>query len=1592
MPLDAFHPAVAAWFRGAFPAPTEAQAAAWPAIRAGRNTLVAAPTGSGKTLTAFMTAIDGLVRQGLQGTAPGLFGDQVPAAGLAGLPDETLVVYVSPLKALSNDIRVNLEAPLAGIRAELAQMGLPDIEIRTAVRTGDTPQSERAGMRRRPPHILVTTPESLYVLLGSESGRAMLAPVRTVIVDEIHAVADDKRGSHLALSLERLEALCGRRLVRVGLSATQKPIDEVARFLVGAAAVAADGTPDCAIVDIGYTRQRDLALELPPTPLSVVMSNDQWEQVYRRVVELVEAHRTTLVFVNTRRMAERAARHLGELLGKEHVAAHHGSLAKEHRLEAEQRLKRGELKVLVATASLELGIDIGDVDLVCQLGSPRSIATFLQRAGRSGHTVGGVPKARLFPATRDELVECTALLDCVRRGELDALRILPAPLDVLAQQIVAEVASREWDEDALFDWLRRAWPYAQLAREDFDAVVRMLAEGYSSRRGPRAGYLHRDAVNRKLRGRKGARMTAVMSGGTIPDTGDYAVVLEPEAQNIGTVNEDFAVESMAGDIFQLGNASYRILRVEPGRVRVEDAQGLPPSIPFWIGEAPGRTDELSAGVSRLREEVAARLGPGVGAESKSPPAPLFQRGEPGVGAESSPATDGALPREAPTPGEALPSREPAKSLADVAPYPAKPFETSVAPQSAGSAEPHAAPRPAESAEAPASAVPPFEKGGQGGFAVGHGNAIAWLRDELGLDADAARQLVDYLASAQAALGELPTQSRIVLERFFDESGGTQLVIHTPFGSRINRAWGLALRKRFCRKFNFELQAAATEDAIVLSLSTSHSFPLIEVSQYLHSASALDILVQALLDAPLFGARWRWNATTALALPRFQGGRKVPPQLQRMKSEDFLATVFPDKVACLENIVGEREVPDHPLVAQTLRDCLDEAMDAQGWLRLLRRMEAGEVEVRACDLAAPSPLAAEAINARPYAFLDDAPLEERRTQAVQTRRYADPESADDLGRLDADAIAEVRVQAWPEVRGADEMHDALMGLGVVSADEAAANAGWDGWLETLARGHRATRLRPAPGRGELWVAAERLPQLRALFPQAFLQPCIEAPAEYAAQPWAAEDAATELLRARLSGLGPAPAAELARSLSLPPLDADVALLRLQNEGYAMQGRFTPGATETEWCERSLLARIHRYTLGRLRREIEPVPTRDFLRFLFDWQRVSGDARASGPEALAGVLSQLEGFEAPAAAWESELLPARVRDYSISWLDELCTAGRTLWTRLRASDAEAGAGRGSGTVRTTPVVLLPRRTAAHWLRLAPDSAGDAALSSRAQRVADHLAANGASFFDEIATGTRLLQTELEDALAELVARGRARCDSFAGLRALLVPASKRSSARGRGRRRAALFGIEDAGRWAPCGQRAGVDTSAGEADVRAASLATAESLEHVARVLLRRYGVVCWRLLEREAAWLPPWRELSRVYRRLEARGEIRGGRFIAGLSGEQFALPEAIGLLRRIRQKPGAGEFVCLSAMDPLNLVGTLLPGDRIPRLPGARVLYRDGSPVASLVAGQVALLAELAPGEESAARRILLREPAPPGFGTYADAPMPAEDEPATNP
>jgi ATP-dependent Lhr-like helicase len=1473
--LDSFHPAVAAWFRRAFEAPTPAQVEAWPAIRAGRNVLIAAPTGSGKTFAAFLAAIDGLVRQGLDGT----------------LKDETQIVYVSPLKALSNDINRNLGAPLTGIAEELKALGLPDVGIRTVVRSGDTPQSERAKMARHPPHIVVTTPESFYILLGSESGRKMLATTRTVIVDEIHAVAGTKRGAHLALSLERLESLVSQPLTRVGLSATQKPIEEVARFLVGAASA------ECTIVDSGHVRQRDLAIEVPGAPLEAVMSTDVWGQVYDRLAELIGEHRTTLVFVNTRRLAERVARHLSERLGKEHITAHHGSLAKELRLDAEQRLKRGELKALVATASLELGIDIGDVDLVCQISSPRAINAFLQRVGRSGHAVGGTPKGRLFPLSRDDLVESTALLDAVRRAELDRLRVPENELDVLSQQITAEVAAREWRADDLFAAFTRAYSYRNLPRKEFDEIVKMLADGISTRRGRTGALIHYDAVNRVLRPRKGARLTAITSGGAIPDTADYKVLLEPAGIVVGSVHEDFAVESLAGDVFQLGNTSYQVLRVERGTMRVQDAHGAPPSMPFWLGEAPGRTDELSASVSRLRHAIDERL------------------------------EDGA------------------------------------------------------------------------------GSTLEWLIRDLGIHEGAAQQLVDYLAAARGALGTLPTQDTIVFERFFDEAGGMQLVIHSPFGSRINRAWGLALRKRFCRKFNFELQAAATEDCLILSLTTAHSFELADVARYLHSNTARDVLIQALCAAPMFGVRWRWNASISLALPRFRGGKRIPPQIARMNAEDLLASVFPDQVACAENLPGEIEVPDHPLVRQTIRDCLDDAMDIDGFERLLRRLESSDIRVIARDLTEPSPLALEVLSARPYAFLDDAPLEERRTQAVMSRRWLDPESAADIGKLDLEAIARVRNEAWPDATTTDELHDSLLWLGYLTDDEVRRNPAWPRLLESLAGEQRATRLRidaaapsgaGAPG-GGVWITAERRPHFEALFPGARFEPDVAVPVEYQ-KSGTREEALVEIVRSRLEGSGPVTVAALAESLGLPPTDIDLALATLQSEGFAMRGRFTPGALAEEWCDRRLLARIHRYTVKRLRAEIEPVTARDFMRFLFEWQRVTPEARMQGSDALASVLTQLEGFEAPASAWETEILPARINEYEPAWLDEHCLAGRFIWTRLAKRTANPE--RGAAPVRSTPITLLPRRNVRSWSAFTapPDPAH---LTSIAQAVTEFIQSNGASFFDEIVEGARLLPSQVEEALGELVALGLVNSDSFGGLRALLVPADRRrsNSSHTRRRRRIALFGMADSGRWALVRRptaggppavkdvggldrsqaaASGVPTAGGTSSRAAAIARDDEAIENIVRALLRRWGVIFWKVVALEADWLPPWRDLLMCCRRLEARGEIRGGRFVAGFSGEQYATPEAVGLLRDIRKKPANGQLIAVSAADPLNLIGTLTPEGRVPALTGNRVLYRDGMPVAAYIAGEVRFFTELDPKSQWEAQNAILRRHVPAALADLA--------------
>ena len=1470
MGLSCFHPIVQQWFSETLGAPTVAQEKGWAAIRERRHTLIAAPTGSGKTLAAFLTALDDLVQEGLR----------------APLPDEVRVVYVSPLKALSADIHKNLAEPRRGIVRLAEAAGLEPPRISAAVRTGDTTSSERAAMLRTPPHILVTTPESLYLLLTAERSREMLRTARTIIVDEIHAVIGTRRGAHLALSLERLQQVAGQPLLRIGLSATQKPIEEVGRFLVG---IRPKG--EIRIVDEGHRRAMDLDLELPGSSLEAVMSHEVWEEYYNRLTALIGQHRTTLIFVNTRRMAERVARHLSDRLGDEAVTAHHGSLSKDKRLDAESRLKSGQLKALVATASLELGIDIGSVDLVCQIGSPHRIATFLQRVGRSGHTIAGMPKGRLFPVSRDDLFEGAALLRSVRRGELDRIVSHDAPLDVLAQQIAAEAACCQYGEDELYELVRRAWPYRDLSRQHFDAVVAMAADGFATKRGRRAALIHRDEVNRRVRGRRATRLLAIASGGAIPEVADYRVVADPDDTFVGTLNEDFAIESSAGDVFQLGNTSWRVLQVGAGVVRVADAKGAPPTIPFWIGEAPARSDELSRAVSDLRAEVEAALK--------------------GCATSVTAATE----------NDVLVA-QPFRGAADDKTLVAQPFRA----------------------------------------------AVDWLVAETGIPLSAAEQIIAYLAESLRVLGVLPTQDTLVLERFFDESGGMQLVLHAPFGSRINKAWGLALRKRFCRQFNFELQAAATEDALMLSLGPQHSFPLADVFRYLHPATARDVLVQAFLDAPVFQTRWRWNTTISLAVPRSRHGRKVPAPLQRMLADDLMAAVFPDAAACLENIPGDRVIPDHPLVSQTVRDCLEEAMDFNALAALLERIHRGDVRCVARDTPEPSPLAHEILNARPYAFLDDAPLEERRAQAVQTRRATEPGAASDLGALDEDAIARVREEAAPDPRDADELHDALLTVGFLTFEEAGGVP--QQWFEQLTATGRAGVARAE--RQDLWVAAERLPEMVAIHPGATIAPALAIPPSRADRAWTRDDAIRELLRGRLTILGPTTAKSLAGSLSIDESDADAALLALESEGVVLRGHFEALTAEDaedaeekifsapfavsavnrgaaiQWCDRRLLARIHRYTLNRLRAEIEPVSPADFMRFLFAWQHVDAAHRLSGIDGLRSVLEQLDGFELAADGWERAVLPARVDGYDASMIDTLCLTGEVGWARLSAPAVEA-----TQVVPATPVALFLRAHAESWAALKGCATStearesNQAFSETAQRVLDHLRTRGASFEHELAGASCNDQTAVRAALRDQVAVGLVASDGFGGLRSIIRsssgrpgPAGRRSSIAGR------WFLLRDA--------EAGSDTQS--------------AIELQARTLLKRYGVVFRRLLAREAN-VAPWRELARVYRRLEARGEIRGGRFVAGMSGEQFAAGDAVDRLREIRRTPAHGRCLAVSAADPLNLAGIVTAGDRVRAIAANRLVYRDGVPIATLEGEYVRSLAEVDPAIASDATRALTGNP-----------------------
>lgn len=1528
MALETFHPLIQRWFRSKFTGPTEPQRDGWPHIAAGRNTLIAAPTGSGKTLTAFLAAIDQLLKR-----------------SVAGELDDTLrVIYVSPLRALSNDMQRNLEGPLKEIYALAAEEGLEIAPIRVGLRTGDTSAKDRASLTRRPPQILVTTPESLYLLLTGKKSREKLKHVETVIVDEIHALVRDKRGSHLALSLERLSALCEKPFQRVGLSATQRPIEVTAEFLVGVtadvapivcvstdapqpardvplppvdspASVSVDNAPfcpieaqnfvpaktgksnkkksasqqqrslfdclvdpdatvdtapavtatlapvaapaptafetaspvnpRCVIIDVGHRRQLDLAIETPASEIGTVCTHEQWAEVNARIVELIQQHRSTIIFVNTRRLAERVTHQLTELLGEDQVGSHHGSLSSKIRLDTEQRLKYGQIKAVVATASLELGLDVGYIDLVIQIGSPRAIATFLQRVGRSGHALGLIPKGRVFALTRDELVESMALIRAVKQGILDKVCIPDAPADILAQQIVAEVANQEWQTDDLFALVKQAYPYRNLPREKFDSIIHMLSEGIASSTGRSRVYLHHDQVGRRLRARKGAGLAAILGGGAIPEIASYRVVAEPDRTVVGSVDEDFAVESQRGDVFLLGNTSWRIMTVRGGDVNVVDAGGAPPTIPFWFGEAPGRTKELSAEVSRLREELSERI-----------------------------------------------------------------VDPSVT-----------------------------EK---------------WLVDETNCSPAAAEQIVLYATAQKAAIGLLPTQKQVVYERFFDESGGMQLVIHAPFGSRITRAWGMSMRKRFCRSFDFELQATADDDGIILSLGPQHSFPLESMFTMLNPQNARNLAEQAALANPMFLTRWRWNVIRALQVMRSSGGKKVPPALLRFRSDDMLTAVFPKLTGCKEEIIGDIPLPDHPLTLQTMEDCLFEPLDIEGLLDVLRQIAGNEITLIARDTREPSPFCYELLNANPYAFLDGGELQERRARAVNTRRSLTVESVSDLGRLDPLAIEQVRREAQPFVRDADELHDALL---CRIAFPVAEGAGWEHWFEQLQSAGRATSVTVQDRR--FWSPAERLPAVRAAYPNAVLGRDLAVP-DGIKTDWTDIDARIALVRGYMDFCGPTTAEFVADLLCLTANQVFACLEYLEGEGVVLRGRFTPdlnvpsvqhATTENaataspnpepvvEWCHRRMLARIHRLTLEGLRREIQPIEVDTFIRFLTRHMGVLPGSRPSGTNGVYQVLSQMQGLDIPSICWERDILPGRVDKYQSEWLDELCLAGEIGWGRLYPPKRDPERSRPMASLtRVAPISLFLREDLA-WLTAQSPALDPLTLSTPAQEVFELLTARGAMFASDLLVNTRLLPTQLDDVLGELITQGFVTADGFGGLRRLIAEKSSTNGRDSYGLRRGAVRTRQSnsgVGRW-----------SLWRAPSAAALATDAAALtEQWAWQLLRRWGVMFRDLLTRESG-TPNWFDLVQIYRRLEARGEVRGGRFIAGVSGEQFALGDTVRTLRRLRDEPGERELVVVTAADPLNLVGILTPHARVISTASNRVAYWNGRPIAALQSGEV---------------------------------------------
>ncbi|MGE5552067.1 MAG: DEAD/DEAH box helicase [Bacteroidota bacterium] len=1384
--LATLHPAVRGWFTRAFGVPSPPQALGWPRIAAGKNVLLLAPTGSGKTLAAFLQCLSHLYQRFAAGDP---------------LDDGVRVLYISPLKALNNDIHKNLALPLDGIAAEAARMGLELPRPRAAVRTGDTPAAERRAIMRQPPQILITTPESLFLLLTSKA-RQVLRRVEYVIVDEVHALFPTKRGVHLALSLEHLEALTGRPFQRIGLSATLRPLAEVAAYL-GGGTLDAGGTwraRPVETIDTGQRKELDLSILLPVDDLRSLPEKTVWPPIYRQLLGLVRTHRSTLVFVNNRRQAERITANLNDLAGDRIAMTHHGSLSKEKRLEAEEQLKAGKLPCLVATSSLELGIDVGAIDLVVQIESPKEVARGLQRVGRAGHLVGLPSKGRIIPKTQADLLECAAVVREMRTGLVEEVHAPENCLDVLAQQLVGMVCPEDRRADDLFRLARRAYPYRALARAQFDRVLGMLAGGYEDGRAldlqPR---LYWDRVNGLVRAADRGRRLVYTSGGTIPDRGYFGVYLEGRDVRLGELEEEFVFERRLGERFVLGTTAWRIEEIRRDRVIVSPAKRGEAMIPFWKGEVLGRSYELGCRFGAFLEELAGRLG--------------------------------------------------------------------------------------------------------------DSNCDDWLARECLLEPKAARSLRHYLLTQVRATGALPSHRRLVIEEFQDELGEWRILLHTPFGARIHAALALLLKEQIRARDGLEVETMHDDNGLLFHCPGAPHPPHLDPAA-LPLETLPETLAETARGSNLFALLFRENAARALLLPKAPYGRKrTPLWLARLRAADLLQTVS--------------DRPDFPIVLETLRECLAEHYDLQSLQEVLSGLRAGAIAIHRVRSPRPSPFS-QALQFNflgTYMYVPDLPKGEQRFRALGLSREALREllgSEDLRGLLDPKAIAAVDEEARgmssrQAPRNADELHAWLRG-----GRELAVETGSVGpFLDALKSANRVVLLSWKAGNRtvQAWVAAEdasdylaALPGCRVVWPESLPPQAPSDPAE----------ARRRLLRRFTKTHGPLTLGDLEASYGLTRAEAAAELTILEADGLVQSGEFSPGVVETEWCDVDLLQRIHRMSLAKARKEIEPRGPAAYAAFLARWQGLANPGL--GPQALAQALTQLAGLWLPAGAWGGGVLPVRVRDYQEAMLEKLVATGQSMWVA-----------RGAGTEMKVGFIPQGELTPQPPLFREREGEGAAApgVSSPATaelQVRDLLANRGALFLPQIVQQTNLSAAVVLEALEMLMAGGLVTNDTLGPIRYFTARRPEHL------RYHLTQQTLAEMGRWSTMAPGPPPDP------------------EMLADLLLRRYGLVTRDVVTRDCL---SWDDLLPVLERREAIGKVRRGYFVDGLGGLQYALPEAVERLR-LPLEEGMPQFWALLRCDPANPYGSVLA------MPEAGIqaeilVLRRGAPV--LAAGgkkmRIAALVEL---------------------------------------